>query len=93
MADCCQTYWAPIYAFLHHRGRSSGDAQDLTQAFLVHLLEYKTLTRADREKGRLRTFLLGSLQNFLANEYDSAQALASLATVPCPWHRRRTKAD
>ncbi len=75
MADFCQTYWAPIYAFLRHRGRSSGDAQDLTQAFFVHLLEYKTLTRADREKGRLRTFLLGSLQNFLANEYDRAQAL------------------
>lgn len=74
-ADFCQAYWAPIYAFLRHRGRSSSDAQDLTQAFFVHLLEYKTLSRADREKGRLRTFLLGSLQNFLANEYDRAQAL------------------
>jgi RNA polymerase sigma-70 factor (ECF subfamily) len=75
LADFCQAYWAPIYAFLRHRGRSSSDAQDLTQAFFVHLLEYKTLSRADREKGRLRTFLLGSLQNFLANEYDRAQAL------------------
>ena len=75
LADFCHAYWAPIYAFLRHRGRSSSDAQDLTQAFFVHLLEYKTLSRADREKGRLRTFLLGSLQNFLANEYDRAQAL------------------
>jgi RNA polymerase sigma factor (sigma-70 family) len=75
LAAFCQTYWAPIYAFLRHRGRSSSDAQDLTQAFFVHLLEYNTLSRADREKGRLRTFLLGSLQNFLANEYDRAQAL------------------
>jgi RNA polymerase sigma-70 factor (ECF subfamily) len=75
LADFCQAYWAPIYAFLRHRGRSSSDAQDLTQAFFVHLLEYNTLSRADREKGRLRTFLLGSLQNFLANEYDRAQAL------------------
>lgn len=75
LADFCQAYWPPIYAFLRHRGRSSSDAQDLTQAFFVHLLEYKTLSRADREKGRLRTFLLGSLQNFLANEYDRAQAL------------------
>jgi RNA polymerase sigma-70 factor (ECF subfamily) len=45
------------------------------QAFFVHLMEYNTLSRADRGKGRLRTFLLGSLQNFLANEYDRAQAL------------------
>lgn len=75
MAAFCQAYWAPIYAFLRHRGRSSTDAQDLTQAFFVHLLEHNTLSRADREKGRLRTFLLGSLQHFLANEYDRAQAL------------------
>jgi DNA-directed RNA polymerase specialized sigma24 family protein len=73
LADFCQAYWPPLYAFLRHRGRSSSDAQDLTQAFFVHLMEYKTLGRADREKGRLRTFLLGSLQNFLANEYDRAQ--------------------
>jgi RNA polymerase sigma-70 factor (ECF subfamily) len=75
MADFCQAYWAPIYAFLRHRGRSSSDAQDLTQAFFVHLLEHNTLSRADRAKGRLRTFLLGSLQNFLANEYDRTQTL------------------
>jgi RNA polymerase sigma-70 factor (ECF subfamily) len=75
IANFCQAYWPPIYAFLRHRGRSSSDAQDLTQAFFVHLLEYNTLSRADREKGKLRTFLLGALQNFLANEYDRAQAL------------------
>ncbi len=33
------------------------------------------MSRADREKGRLRTFLLGSLQHFLANEYDHANRL------------------
>jgi RNA polymerase sigma-70 factor (ECF subfamily) len=75
LADFCQAYWPPLYAFLRHRGHSSNDAQDLTQAFFVHLMEYKTLSRANRERGRLRTFLLGSLQNFLANEYDRAQAL------------------
>ena len=75
LADFCHAYWAPLYAFLRHRGHTSADAQDLTQAFFVHLVEHKTLSRANREKGRLRTFLLGSLQNFLANEYDRAQAL------------------
>ena len=75
LADFCQAYWPPIYAVLRHRGHSSSHAQDLTQAFFAHLLEYNTLSRANREKGKLRTFLLGSLQNFLANEYDRAQAL------------------
>jgi DNA-directed RNA polymerase specialized sigma24 family protein len=74
-AEFCQAYWPPLYAFLRHRGHSSNDAQDLTQAFFVHLMQYNTLTRADQAKGKLRTFLLGSLQNFLASEYDRAQAL------------------
>lgn len=71
----CEAYWPPLYAFLRHRGRTPADAQDLVQGFFAHLLEQNTLSRADQEKGRLRTFLLGSLQNFLANEYDRARAL------------------
>jgi RNA polymerase sigma factor (sigma-70 family) len=71
----CETYWPPLYSFVRHRGYSSADAQDLVQSFFAHLLEHNALTRADQEKGRLRTFLLGSLQNFLFNEYDRARAL------------------
>src|SRR4029077_18346519 len=65
----------PLYSFLRHRGFSSADAQDLVQGFFAHLLEQSTLTHADQQKGRLRTFLLGSLQNFLLNEYDRDRAL------------------
>jgi RNA polymerase sigma-70 factor (ECF subfamily) len=75
LAGFCEAYWPPLYSFLRHRGFSSADAQDLVQGFFAHLLEQNTLTRADEQKGRLRTFLLGSLQNFLYNEYDRARAL------------------
>src|SRR5437879_4190698 len=75
LSNFCEAYWPPLYAFLRHRGHASADAQDLVQAFFAHLLEQNTLSRADQEKGRLRTFLLGSLQNFLFNEYDRARAL------------------
>ena len=75
LSGFCEAYWPPLYSFLRHRGHSSADAQDLVQGFFAHLLEQNTLTRADRQKGRLRTFLLGSLQNFLFNEYDHARAL------------------
>jgi RNA polymerase sigma-70 factor (ECF subfamily) len=71
----CEGYWPPLYAFLRHRGHASPEAQDLVQGFFAYLLEHKTLSRADQEKGRLRTFLLASLQNFLFNEYDRARAL------------------
>jgi len=75
IAEFCESYWPPLYAFLRHRRYSSADAQDLVQGFFVHLLAQNALSRADRERGRLRTFLLGSLQNFLLNEHDRAQAL------------------
>ena len=75
LAGFCEAYWPPLYSFLRHRGHSSADAQDLVQGFFAHLLEQHTLTRADRQKGRLRTFLLTSLQNFLFNEYDRVRAL------------------
>ena len=75
LSGFCEAYWPPLYSFLRHRGYSSADAQDLVQGFFAHLLEQNTLIRADRQKGRLRTFLLGSLQNFLYNEYDRARAL------------------
>ena len=75
LSGFCEAYWPPLYSFLRHRGYSSADAQDLVQGFFAHLLEQNTLSRADQQKGRLRTFLLGSLQNFLYNEYDRARAL------------------
>ena len=75
LSSFCEAYWPPLYAFLRHRGHASPEAQDLVQGFFAHLLEQNTLSRADQEKGRLRTFLLGSLQNFLCNEYDRAHAL------------------
>src|SRR5438034_2875139 len=53
LSTFCEAYWPPLYAFLRHRGHSSADAQDLVQGFFAHLLEQNTLTRADRQKGRL----------------------------------------
>jgi RNA polymerase sigma factor (sigma-70 family) len=75
LARFCESYWPPLYTFVRRRGYSQSDAQDLVQGFFAHLLSQNTLSRADRDKGRLRTFLLGSLQHFLANEYDRAQTL------------------
>jgi len=75
LSDFCEAYWPPLYTFLRLRGHASPEAQDLVQGFFVHLLEQNTLSRADKEKGRLRTFLLGSLQNFLYNEYDRSRRL------------------
>jgi DNA-directed RNA polymerase specialized sigma24 family protein len=62
LAAFCEAYWAPLYTFVRSRGYSSADAQDIVQGFFEHLFQHNTLNRADKEKGRLRTFLLGSLR-------------------------------
>src|SRR5215470_8774033 len=68
MAQLCQIYWRPIYAYLRRSGYDTHDAQDLTQSFFHDLLENETLRRASREKGRFRSFLLGALKLCLADE-------------------------
>jgi RNA polymerase sigma-70 factor (ECF subfamily) len=66
----CRTYWYPLYAYARRRGSSPPDAQDLTQAFFARLLERHWLERADRERGRFRTFLLTAMSRFLSDEWD-----------------------
>jgi len=70
----CRTYWYPLYAYVRRRGYSHEDAQDLTQGFLVQLLERHSFGRADASKGRFRSFLLGGLNYFLSDERDRAGA-------------------
>ena len=74
LATLCRAYWFPLYAFLRRQGKSPHDAQDLTQAFLLHVVEKHTLTRAQPDKGRFRSFLLASLQYFIADERDKQNA-------------------
>jgi RNA polymerase sigma factor (sigma-70 family) len=77
----CRTYWAPIYAFLRQSGRSHAEAQDLTQDFLKMVVRQRLLERADRASGKLRSWLLSALRNFLANarRYDARQKRGSEA--------------
>ena len=75
LATFSEAYWPPLYTFVRHRGYSPADAQDIVQGFFVHLFEQKTLSRADREQGRLRTFLLGSLQKFLLKQHERMAAI------------------
>ena len=70
----CSRYWYPLYAYVRRKGYPSHDAQDLTQEFFARLLARNYLSVADRNKGKFRSFLLGSLEHFLAREWTRAQA-------------------
>ena len=71
----CRTYWRPIFAFLRRQGRPPAEAEDITQGFFAQLLERGSLDAVRREKGRLRSFLLGGLKLFLADEQRRAMAI------------------
>ena len=71
----CRTYWYPLYGSVRRRGYSPEDAQDLTQGFLASLMSTHALGTVQPAKGRFRSFLLASLNHFLANEWDKARTL------------------
>ncbi len=70
----CRTYWYPLYVDIRRHGHSPEDSRDLTQEFFFRLLERNSFAAADRGKGRFRSFLLGALKHFLADEHDKAAA-------------------
>ena len=74
LEELCRAYWYPLYAFVRRRGYAAADAQDLTQAFFSRMLETSGFAAADRERGRFRSYLLGAMKHFLANEWHRAQA-------------------
>jgi RNA polymerase sigma-70 factor (ECF subfamily) len=75
LAALCRLYWYPLYAFVRRRGYNPEDAQDLTQGFFLHLLDHKALAQVDPLKGKFRSFLLASIQNYLSKETDRARCL------------------
>lgn len=62
-------YWPPIYAFIRSRGASPHEAEDLTQGFFAAFLARDNFSRASKESGKLRSFMLGAVKNFMANDW------------------------
>ncbi len=71
----CRTYWRPIFAFLRRQGLRPDEAEDITQGFFAQLLERKSFDAVRKEKGRLRSYLLGALKYFLVDEQRRAMAV------------------
>jgi RNA polymerase sigma factor (sigma-70 family) len=71
----CRTDWRPIYSFVRRQGIGLEEAEDLTQGFFALLLGRKDLNTVRKEKGRLRSYLVASLKNFLADESRHAMAI------------------
>jgi DNA-directed RNA polymerase specialized sigma24 family protein len=74
LESLCRQYWPPLYAYVRSRGHPPHDAQDLTQGFFARMLEKDWLAPADRNQGKLRSFLLTAMKRFLANEWERSHA-------------------
>src|SRR5213082_2277492 len=75
LSELCRIYWRPIFLFLRRQGSNPDDAQDLTQGFFADLIETRAYARADPDKGRFSSFLLGTLKHFVADVRDHGRAL------------------
>lgn len=71
----CRAYWYPLFVYVRRRGYREEQAKDLTQSFFAQLIRRNFLSDANPARGRFRTFLLTAMRNFLANEWDHAQAV------------------
>jgi RNA polymerase sigma factor (sigma-70 family) len=74
LAELCNAYWYPLYAYIRRRGNGPEQARDLTQDFFTRLLEKGLLAEADPSRGRFRSFLRTVCAHFLANRRDHEQA-------------------
>lgn len=75
LEELCAIYWRPIYEFIRRRGHGSEQARDLTQGFFARFLERRDVESVHPSRGRLRSYLLASVKNFLANERERELAL------------------
>jgi RNA polymerase sigma-70 factor (ECF subfamily) len=85
LESLCEAYWYPLYAYVRRRGDSPEQAQDHTQAFFLRILEHGYFDRADREKGRFRSFLLCAFKAHLCDASDQAHAMkrgGGIRTLP-----------
>lgn len=73
--ELCSMYWRPLYAFARGYGRSMEDAEDAVQGFLAKGIEKALFAAADREKGKMRTFLLTAFKRYLRDEHAKVVAI------------------
>ncbi len=75
LGQLCRDYWPPLYSFARRRGYGPADAQDIVQGFFEYFLVHKGYQRADRTKGKFRSFMLASIKHYMANVWDREHAL------------------
>ena len=74
LQELCERYYAPVFAFVESYTRHHQNARDWTHAFFATLLEGRSLDSVIRERGKFRSYLLGAVKHFLADERAKQKA-------------------
>lgn len=74
LGELCAAYRSPLVAHARRRGLPTADAEDAAQGFFERLLRLDSLASARRERGRFRSFILGSFEHYLADLRDRDRA-------------------
>ncbi len=74
LGELCEAYWQPVFDFIRRWGRDEDAARDLTQEFFASLLARRGLDTVEPGRGRFRSFLLGAVKHFLADQHDRSIA-------------------
>ena len=71
LAELCEAYYDPVLNFLSQEGRTHDEARELTQEFFARVLGGNGFENAHQQHGRFRSYLLGALKHFLADQRKS----------------------
>jgi len=74
LRELCDRYYAPVFAFVESYTKRDQSARDWTHAFFAILLSGKSLDTVVRERGKFRSYLLGAVKHFLADERAKEKA-------------------
>lgn len=73
--ELCKMYWRPLYAYARSFGRTMEDSEDVVQGFMAKGIEKALFSAADKDKGKMRTFLLTSFKRYLRDEHAKSVAI------------------
>lgn len=73
LSELCAAYYEPVLGFLRRSGRSEDAAREVAHEFFARLLARGGFAGPDPERGRFRSYLLGSVRYFLRDQHDLAR--------------------
>ncbi len=75
LSELCESYYQPVFRFLRREGHDEEGARELAQAFFARVLERGEVGDADPARGRFRSYLLGAVKHFRADEHKHRSRL------------------